>query len=302
MRIYTDHSRQMILDLATTIYRDPASMQSWRAVYVNIHDHVADEVLTAQFLSALEAFQHEHYENDCDMVCCEDGDLLLISKHLAFDEMETLAIDMCTRLDLITVPELHSYDVCKDWRSILDVLQTIEPPQTAPATSSPISLAPLLEGENTLPEHNPFGDMEALREVFDAVRQARPSRNPIHILLVEDDTVTRRLVSNLFKGDFAIITAETAEEAITNYMLYAPDIVFLDIGLPDRDGFDVLTQLVNYDDDAYIVMFSGNSYLSNVTQAMTSGASGFIAKPFKRETLNHYIHVYAEQHCKHAGV
>lgn len=123
---------------------------------------------------------------------------------------------------------------------------------------------------------------------------------PLHVMLVEDDPLTRRLVTGAFKENYALITAESAEEAVANYLLHAPDIVFLDIGLPDASGLQVLQSIMDSDPEAYVVMFSGNSYLDNVTTALGIGASGFVGKPFKKEKMRHYIEDSALHHNKYA--
>jgi DNA-binding NtrC family response regulator len=120
-------------------------------------------------------------------------------------------------------------------------------------------------------------------------------------MVVEDDPLTRRLVANAFKQDYALITAATAQEAVMNYLIHAPDIVFLDIGLPDANGFNVLHQIMTSDPDAYVVMFSGNSYLDNVTNALSNGAAGFISKPFKKDKMFQYIQESSRHHHKYCA-
>lgn len=135
----------------------------------------------------------------------------------------------------------------------------------------------------------PFGETGALQEVFAEVKKRRPARSPAHVLVVEDDLLTSRIVTSTFKQTYAMIAAGDAHEAVADYMTHAPDIVFLDIGLPGLDGFAALHEIISIDPNAYIVMLSGNTNPENINRAMAEGARGFISKPFTRETLNHYI-------------
>lgn len=143
-----------------------------------------------------------------------------------------------------------------------------------------------------------FGEIGALQDLFLETKQRRRSRHPQYVMIVEDDPVTRRVVSQAFKENYAIISAQNAHEAVSNYLLHAPDVVFLDIGLPDANGFAVLKQIISCDPEAYVVMFSGNDYPDNIAQAFCEGAMGFVAKPFKKESLSHYIRGSVVHHRK----
>lgn len=118
------------------------------------------------------------------------------------------------------------------------------------------------------------------------------------ILLVEDDAFSRRLVKNLLQKEYDVIEAESGKDALTKYITYAPNIVFLDINLPDSTGMQVLEQLITIDKKSYIVMLSGNSFKDNILLSVKKGAKGFVAKPFPREKLFHYIEKYQTENLK----
>lgn len=144
-----------------------------------------------------------------------------------------------------------------------------------------------------------FGEISELQDVFSEVKKLRKTRHPQHVMIVEDDPLTRRIVSHTFKKDYALICARDANDAVADYLMYAPDVVFLDIGLPDASGFAVLRQILACDPDAYIVMFSGNSYPENIDRATKEGASGFVAKPFRKNDLHQFIKGSMIHHHKH---
>ncbi len=97
---------------------------------------------------------------------------------------------------------------------------------------------------------------------------------------------------------YAMISAHNAQQAkrYLIYLLYAPDVVFLDNGLPDASGFDVLKQILLCDPDAFVVIFSSDDYPENITKARNEGAVGFVGKPFRKEQLQEYIHGSAIHH------
>ncbi len=120
--------------------------------------------------------------------------------------------------------------------------------------------------------------------------------NPLHegskgqqarVLLIEDDPVARWMVKNALKDKCALSTINCANKVFLQYRNLNPDIVFLDIGLPDKDGRDVLDWIMHNDPGANVIMFSGNGNLETITSALEHGAKGFISKPFVKEKLFH---------------
>lgn len=143
-----------------------------------------------------------------------------------------------------------------------------------------------------------FCEINMLKDIFLEAKKLRNYRYPAHVLVVEDDALTRRIVVGALGEANAMITEENAKDAIGSYLLHAPDIVFLDIGLPDIDGLSVLDQIIAVDPDAYIVMFSSRNDTQTVNRAFAAGAKGFVSKPFKKEDLQGYIRSSATYHHK----
>lgn len=277
MRLYTENVENYIQSLAASISKDPASLESWKCIHIHPKE---PEPLNNAVINML---RNERKDVDCDIVVCPDLDILLISRELNAVALQNFANLIISNMSDQS-PQIISYDLFRDWRAVRVLLCS-----KGGDIYKPIPLAEVLP---------PIGDIGALRDVFAETKFMRKSRQPQYVLVVEDDLLTRRLVANAFKEQYALITAHNAQEAITNYLMHAPDIVFLDIGLPDASGFAVLRQIVALDPDAYVVMFSGNSYLDNITKALGAGAAGFIAKPFKRDKLRHYIQDSAMHHHK----
>ena len=117
----------------------------------------------------------------------------------------------------------------------------------------------------------------------------REKREKPGILVVEDDPFSQRLVSKSLEDNFDIYAAVTGQEAVSAYIRHAPDMVFLDIGLPDASGLDVLLKIFEIDAQAHIVMLSGSGSRDNILKAVENGAKGFVGKPFTREKLLQYI-------------
>lgn len=125
--------------------------------------------------------------------------------------------------------------------------------------------------------------------VTGTVDERRRQRDTMQLMIIEDDIFSRRLVENVLQKEYPLSALGNAERALSTYAMLAPDLLFLDINLPDVSGLELLEKIIALDPHAYIVMISGNCDEANIRHAMKAGAKGFVAKPFTREKLLQYI-------------
>lgn len=111
------------------------------------------------------------------------------------------------------------------------------------------------------------------------------------VLIVDDEQVYRSLALQAFEGAEKI-TAANAAEALEKFNHYHPDITLLDIGLPDKNGLDLLSILISSNPEAYIVMLTLSRIAGDVKLARTRGASGYIIKPFSYAKVTETIAKY----------
>jgi two-component system chemotaxis response regulator CheY len=290
MRLHANDAQTLIATLAAAIQKDPASLEHWRCLHLQIQC----DSKTGSQEECLTVLSTHYKELDCDVICCPDKDILIISREPDIHALYDLAEDIAgTLAEHKYTLDIGHYELFYDWRSIRSLLKAKAGDASLPSTTMPDCV---VTGSSEF-----FQEIESLQEVFQLAQNAKNEKQlPLQVMLVEDDPVTRRMVSNIFKDKYAMITAKDALEAVANYMMYAPDIVFLDINLPDVSGFHVLHQIMACDPHAYVVMFSGHGYLDNITTALGNGASGFVAKPFRKEKLTHYIQDCALQQRRFA--
>ncbi len=124
---------------------------------------------------------------------------------------------------------------------------------------------------------------------FQRASSQRAVRSKPCVLIIEDDSFTARLVGNVLRASADIVEATSGYLGVVAYTRTAPDLVFLDINLPDADGRDLLKEIIRRDADSFIVMLSGNSQKDNVLASLEEGAKGFVGKPFSREKITHYF-------------
>ncbi|HDX9579754.1 response regulator [Bacillus cytotoxicus] len=108
------------------------------------------------------------------------------------------------------------------------------------------------------------------------------------ILVVDDAVFMRTMIKNLLQSnsDFEIIgEAENGIEAIQKYKELQPDIVTLDITMPEMDGLEALKEIIKIDANAKIVICSAMGQQGMVLDAIKSGAKDFIVKPFQADRV-----------------
>ncbi len=105
------------------------------------------------------------------------------------------------------------------------------------------------------------------------------------ILLIEDDPALRRaLRTTLRSRDFEVLEAATGETALVVAADGRPDVVILDLGLPDLDGLDVLRRLRTFSDVPVIVLTARDEQSEKV-RSLDAGADDYVTKPFDTEEL-----------------
>ena len=105
------------------------------------------------------------------------------------------------------------------------------------------------------------------------------------ILVVEDDAPVRNLISTTLKThDYRFLTAKNGDEAILQASTHNPDVVFLDLGLPDMDGVEVIKKIRSWS-NMPIIVISARSEDEDKIDALDAGADDYLTKPFSVEEL-----------------
>jgi two-component system chemotaxis response regulator CheY len=107
------------------------------------------------------------------------------------------------------------------------------------------------------------------------------------VLVVDDAAFMRVSIKNMLsKNDYEIVgEAENGKVAVLKYQELNPDIVTMDITMPEMDGLASLKEILAVNPAANVVMVSAMGQESMVREAVLSGAKGFIVKPFKEDII-----------------
>ena len=105
------------------------------------------------------------------------------------------------------------------------------------------------------------------------------------ILVVEDDTPVRNLITTTLRAhDYRFLTAANGESAVLEASSHNPDIILLDLGLPDMDGVEVIHTVRSWS-NIPILVISARSEDTDKIDALDAGADDYLTKPFSVEEL-----------------
>lgn len=110
-------------------------------------------------------------------------------------------------------------------------------------------------------------------------------KNKPTILIVEDDRAVRNLISTtLATHDYKYLLAQNGASALLEATSHNPDIVLLDLGLPDMDGIDIIKKIRSWS-NMPIIVISARSEDNDKIEALDAGADDYLTKPFSVEEL-----------------
>lgn len=106
------------------------------------------------------------------------------------------------------------------------------------------------------------------------------------VLIIDDEPGVLDSIADVFRDEgYETATASTAGDGLDLFETSQPDVVFLDIWLPDRDGLEVLGTLLELDSTACVVMMSGHGTVSTAVKAIKMGAYEYLEKPISYKLL-----------------
>jgi two-component system, chemotaxis family, chemotaxis protein CheY len=127
-------------------------------------------------------------------------------------------------------------------------------------------------------------------EQFPALLRSK-DRQPVRYLVVDDSVFARKNLTKMIDVFGGQVVGEAGDgcTAITEYDRVQPDIVLMDITMPQMEGIEAADRIVRQHPDARVVMVSSVGYQENIVAALQKGARHFVQKPVKPEVLYEVI-------------
>lgn len=261
------------------------SFPTYRCLYLKLSQ--LTEKKQEWFSEVSEAVKSFFSDQSAQLYLCNDQDVFVVTRPITKKRFNEFLAHLSHKLTPASLQGLAAlFEIGVDWPKLrtlchkkmatIEILAKLEEKkQKKQAAFNRISTEKTLQKIDT--------------DLIKSLKARREIREEPLIMVVEDDLFSQRLVGNALKNKYTLAMTEDGQGAIMNYVNKAPDVLFLDIGLPDIDGHAVLKKLFQIDPQAYVVMFSGNGDKENVMKAITLGAKGFVGKPFTQEKLLQYI-------------
>lgn len=122
------------------------------------------------------------------------------------------------------------------------------------------------------------------------------NRSP-KVLLVDDNDLMRSLLRGMLRNERCQVIGEAKNGLIALGLVerMLPDVVFLDVIMPEMDGLEVLQNIKEKHPEIRVIMVTGNPSVENVQESIQWGASGFIVKPFNTAKVLDTLHKALEQ-------
>ena len=119
----------------------------------------------------------------------------------------------------------------------------------------------------------------------------RKDHQPVRYLVVDDSVFARKNLARMIEAFGGQLAGEAGDgcTAITEYNRTQPDIVLMDITMPQMEGIEAVERIVRQHPEARIVMVSSVGYQDNILAALQKGARHFVQKPVKPDVLYEII-------------
>lgn len=255
-----------------------------RCLYLKFSQLEEDiEELIQNFIETLRIYLDDA---SCQAYICHDNDIFVLTRSMTQKRLDEFLSHFTPHLAPTPSPEglASLFEIGVDWPRLRTLcehkIRTRENLKNLTDTQKKQDLE-LVSRETLLKK------LDA--DLISSLAMRRTDREKPEILVAEDDPFSQKLVYNALKTHYSVTISKDGQGALMNYVNKAPDILFLDIGLPDMNGHQVLKKLFQIDPEAYVVMFSGNGDKENVMKAISLGAKGFVGKPFTQDKLFQYI-------------
>ncbi|KAA8982964.1 MULTISPECIES: response regulator [Gammaproteobacteria] len=120
----------------------------------------------------------------------------------------------------------------------------------------------------------------------------------LNVLVVEDEPTMRQMLTEMLYavGVSRVVEADDAASGVEAFNGDSFQIVMLDLGLPDRDGHEVMKEIKAANRQQHVVLVTADDSIDSIQRAITAGANGYVVKPYSREKIQDVVNNYMMIH------
>lgn len=120
----------------------------------------------------------------------------------------------------------------------------------------------------------------------------------LNVLVVEDEPTMRQMLTEMLYavGVSRVVEADDAASGVAAFNGDSFQIVMLDLGLPDRDGHEVMKEIKAANRQQHVVLVTADDSIDSIQRAITAGANGYVVKPYSREKIQDVVNNYMMIH------
>lgn len=236
--------------------------------------HIEFKPNAEDFLSILSETEDEGMAT---LFFCRDKDVIIRFEDAKSDTIESLIFQLAKKYQapIENVMSLEEFFVRYDSVSDRAKLKKLAASKVGKTSKQSRDLAQYFTNETLI---------KSLRNTIVLTAMQRKFRKNPSVLIVDDQIFSQKILSSIL-SDYTTFVAGSCAEALMVYMEKCPDIVFLDIELPDISGHKFASLLAKIDDESYVIMVSGNKYEDDIRKAQENGIRKFIAKPYEKDLI-----------------
>ncbi len=125
----------------------------------------------------------------------------------------------------------------------------------------------------------------------------------LSVLVVEDEPTMRQMLAEMLfaVGASRVVEAEDAATGLEAFRNDRFEIIMLDLGLPDRDGHELMKEIKEANRQQHVVLVTADDSIDSIQRAITAGANGYVVKPYSREKIQDVVNNYMMVHGQSRG-
>lgn len=281
MKIHRNHAEE---DLAQTLQALHSEREFWLVLRINLSQIAHCDKDTQDIVLNIVRSDFDQYRGK--VFCLDNLDILFLAP-LAERSM-LLSAESRIRHLFIYDPLVCNPSLGQSFSNFAVLIECYE----GLLTECHRSLLQSLKSDETIRQRK----KEINHAAFSKAVEARKGRSRMQIMIVEDHPFIRKMIARTLESDVEIIQASNGYDALEFYCRTAPDIVFLDIEMPEMNGHEVLRSLTSLDPDAFIIMLTAKRSCESVLKAKELHAQGYVMKPFTRVKLQQCVQQYKSKH------